>query len=226
VIVACQHARGDRDKPERYRLRAFGYGEERGLYVCPSGEHLATTSPKDAERRRFSNKGACMGCAHAKLCVTEKTGWRTVNRSAGADVSERAEKRFDVNRGLYRLRQQTAGPVFGCIKASMDFTCFLLRGLEGVRAEAALVFLGYNVKRSFGALGFGKMMEALEGYGARLAETKATSVLYGALLSLFGAVKAPGQAPWRLSAPQGQRSGPAHIVARNWRLSQCRLAAA
>jgi hypothetical protein len=148
------------------------------------------------------------------------------DRSAGADVLERARKRFDENKDLYRLRQQIVEPVFGHIKASMNFTCFLLRGLKCVRAEAALVFLGYNVKRSFGALGFENMMEALKEYGAWLAKTKVTSALLGAFLSLYGAVRASQQAPWRLLAPQGQKFWPVRVVAQNWVLPQCRRAAA
>jgi hypothetical protein len=86
--------------------------------------------------------------------------------------------------------------------------------------------LGYNVKRSFGVLGFEKMMEALKEYGAWLVQSGATSVLSGALLPPFGAAKALQQALWRLSAPQGQKSWPTHAVTWSWRLSQCRRAAA
>jgi transposase len=226
VLVACQHSCGDKDTPERYWLSAFEYDEKLDSYICPSGKHLHATSSKDAKRRRFSNKDACLSCAHAKLCVTAKARWRTINRGAGTDVLERARKRFKENKDLYRLRQQIVEPVFGHIKTSMNFSCFLLRGLEGVRAEAALVFLGYNVKRSLGALGFEGMMRALKEYGAWLAKTKATSVLSDAFLSPFGAAKALQQASWRFLAPQGQRSWPVRGVVQNWRLAQCRRAAA
>jgi hypothetical protein len=44
---------------------------------------------------------------------------------------------------------------------------FLLRTKEKVRCEAALLFLGYNIKRSLGALGFDLMMMKLEEYAAK-----------------------------------------------------------
>lgn len=50
-------------------------------------------------------------------------------------------------RALYRLRKMTVEPVFGIIKSALGFRQFLLRGLEKVSGEWALVCLGYNIKR-------------------------------------------------------------------------------
>ena len=51
------------------------------------------------------------------------------------------------NRAHYRLRKQTVEPVFGMVKEAMGFRRFLLRGLQKVEAEWALVTLAYNCKR-------------------------------------------------------------------------------
>jgi transposase len=53
----------------------------------------------------------------------------------------------DESRAHYRLRKQTVEPVFGIVKEAMGFRQFLLRGLEKVEAEWALVTLAYNCKR-------------------------------------------------------------------------------
>jgi hypothetical protein len=50
-------------------------------------------------------------------------------------------------RALYKLRQQTAEPVFGIIKAVLGFTGFSMRGLDKVAGEWDLVALAYNCKR-------------------------------------------------------------------------------
>jgi len=50
-------------------------------------------------------------------------------------------------RAAYALRKQTVEPVFGIIKSVMGFRQFLLRGLENVRNEWALVCLAWNLKR-------------------------------------------------------------------------------
>ena len=51
------------------------------------------------------------------------------------------------SRVRYGLRKQTVEPVFGIVKQAMGFRQFLLRGLEKVEGEWALVTLAYNCKR-------------------------------------------------------------------------------
>ena len=50
-------------------------------------------------------------------------------------------------RACYGLRKQTVEPVFGIIKSVMGFRQFLLRGLDKVKGEWALVCLAWNLKR-------------------------------------------------------------------------------
>ena len=50
-------------------------------------------------------------------------------------------------RARYGLRKQTVEPVFGIIKAVMQFRQFLLRGLEAVRGEWSLVTMAWNIRR-------------------------------------------------------------------------------
>ena len=64
--------------------------------------------------------------------------WIAAMRAKMAQPGERAR---------YRLRRQTVEPVFGIVKQSMGFRQFLLRGLEKVQGEWALVMLAYNCKR-------------------------------------------------------------------------------
>ena len=54
-------------------------------------------------------------------------------------------------RSRYRLRKQTAEPVFGQIKEARGFRQFLLRGIEKVRAEWAMVCTGHNIQKLAGA---------------------------------------------------------------------------
>ncbi len=55
-------------------------------------------------------------------------------------------------RSRYRLRKQLPEPVFGQIKEARGFTQFLLRGLEKVTAEWAMVCTGHNLKKLAPAL--------------------------------------------------------------------------
>ena len=52
-------------------------------------------------------------------------------------------------RKLYAQRKHTPEPVFGIIKAVLEFRQFLLRGLDKVRGEWNLVTMAWNLKRMF-----------------------------------------------------------------------------
>ena len=54
-------------------------------------------------------------------------------------------------RSRYRLRKQTVEPVFGQIKQARGFRQFLLRGLDKVRAEWALICTAHNLLKLAGA---------------------------------------------------------------------------
>ena len=49
----------------------------------------------------------------------------------------------------YRLRKQVVEPVFGQIKQARGFRQFLLRGVEKVRAEWALICTTHNLLKLF-----------------------------------------------------------------------------
>ena len=57
-------------------------------------------------------------------------------------------------RSRYRLRKQIVEPVFGQIKQARGFRQFLLRGLETVQAEWALICTAHNIT---------KLAKAIEG---------------------------------------------------------------
>jgi hypothetical protein len=46
-----------------------------------------------------------------------------------------------------RKRKSTDELVFGCIKGAMGFRQFLLRGIDKVRGEWALVCIAYNIRK-------------------------------------------------------------------------------
>ena len=56
-------------------------------------------------------------------------------------------------RSRYRLRKQVVEPVFGQIKAARGFRQFLLRGLEKVRAEWAMICTAHNLLKLAAAKG-------------------------------------------------------------------------
>ena len=57
------------------------------------------------------------------------------------------------HRSRYRLRKQVVEPVFGQIKQARGFRQFLLRGLDQVRAEWAMICTVHNLLKLAQATG-------------------------------------------------------------------------
>jgi Transposase DDE domain len=51
------------------------------------------------------------------------------------------------HRSRYRLRKQVVEPVFGQIKQARGFRQFLLRGIEKVKAEWAMICTAHNLRK-------------------------------------------------------------------------------
>jgi hypothetical protein len=64
-------------------------------------------------------------------------------------------------KGVYKKRKETVEPVFGIIKSVMGFRQFMLRGIEKVNTEWALVRVAYNFKRLHKLIAGKSMRECL-----------------------------------------------------------------
>ena len=93
--------------------------------------------------------------------ISGRRPYRTVNRNQYAEVYEEVDKRTSENMHLYKLRQQIVEHPFGTMKFGLQGYYFLLRTRRKVRAEVALLFLSYNLKRAAKALGFDELMRKL-----------------------------------------------------------------
>jgi len=59
----------------------------------------------------------------------------------------RARIRQGGHRSRYRLRKYTVEPVFGHIKQARSFRQFLLRGIDKVRGEWAMICIAHNLAK-------------------------------------------------------------------------------
>ena len=69
----------------------------------------------------------------------------------GAGAVERMKRKLQTQKGktIYALRKSIVEPVFGQIKQLRGFRQFLLRGIEKVQAEWALVCLTHNILKMY-----------------------------------------------------------------------------
>jgi len=162
AIVARQAPPVAKGQSREFGADRFSYDSETDTYLCPAEQTLFSKSKKETKRRKYSNRTACAKCPSAVSCAGGEGKYRIITRGKHADTYDRADKTFRGNLELYRQRQQTVEHPFGTIKHFMGGRHFLLRTRRKVRAEVALLFLGYNLKRALKVLGFKEIMARME----------------------------------------------------------------
>ena len=132
-------------KDIEFRKEDFRYDKESDCYHCPAGQVLKFAYEDDDGFRRYRNCKACGSCKLKSHCT--KSNRREICRHKYAESAEQNDRDYANNPEIYRLRQLLCEHPFGTVKRTMGIRQFLTRGLTNVTAEAALIFLCYNLKR-------------------------------------------------------------------------------
>lgn len=137
-----------------YHTDQFVYDAERDCCICPHGIELSYLTTKVRGR----NKNAfrvyrCRNhrsCPYRARCTKSKQG-REVEISVHHEAIERQRaKRLDgANKQLLRQRKAIIEPVFAWIKHHLGFTRWTARGLDGVRAQWALICTTINLMKLY-----------------------------------------------------------------------------
>ena len=126
----------------------FRYDGENDCYWCPAGKALPfkyqTTYRGKVVRDYIAQE--CSPCALRSKCTRSKRG-RQIRRWVEEDLLEGMARRVHAEPDKVKRRKSIVEHPFGTIKRSMDQGYFLTRGLLGVRTEASLTMLAYNIKR-------------------------------------------------------------------------------
>lgn len=159
---------------------------ERNLVYCPAGEILRQKCVKSNGNIRYANKTACRHCKNRNKCYKGKNEWKEVDfskdklerpcrdwlKAEGKDLSVDKRPRYGhfemkkivtfllkPNRAKMSQRMCLSEHPFGTIKRAMGATYFLLKGMNKVEGEFALMCLGYNLERAKNLFGFNRLME-------------------------------------------------------------------
>lgn len=163
----CIETDEDCEKPLSYVNGRIVYIKERNICVCPMGEILYPGSYRQKRRvGRYYNTKACARCAHK--CVS--------GRFAEGEISM---KKFDFSKEyndtdlklkqihyvpdkeLLKRRKSLSEHPFGIVKRCLGADYLLLKGFSGVRAEMALAYLAFNMKRAVNILGIKPIIQAI-----------------------------------------------------------------
>ena len=162
AYVARQTYSNATGNPQYYPDK-FRYDPIEDVYICPEGHKLYRPKHKGKipERIQFKDYEACKTCPSKEKCTKSKKG-RIISRDKDQEVLDTVNVRTLANMDKYLKRQTIVEYPFGTIKRTMDAGYFLTRGLESVKAEAALTFLAYNMKRAINIIGVKKMVKKLK----------------------------------------------------------------
>jgi transposase len=175
MVVVPTQAQASGKEAGPFEKSRFSYDRDSDCYVCPEGHRLIFRRFQDSENQkkdyRIENPGQCRSCRHFGQCTKSNQG-RTVTRHVLEEVRETVAKRYEDPeiKKIYDRRKCRAEHPFGFFKKVMEYGQFLLRGLEGVRAEASLMATGFNLKRMINLLG------GVEGFMARVRAAQADGI--------------------------------------------------
>lgn len=154
--VAPSYAQAEGKKAGPFDHDSFEYDEEDNCYRCPEGQVLTHRGTnKDGDRTyRISDPDICLKCRHYGKCTEDKKG-RKIERMHNYKLRKEFEAKFEQEdrQDIYKLRKQKVELPFGHIKRNLKMDAFLLRGLEGVKAEMSVLCTCFNIARMIGIYG-------------------------------------------------------------------------
>lgn len=152
VAMPESHRRAP-EAPDPYHKDAFVYDEQTDTYTCPQGQRLRFVGEKHAQGRPVArvyraSRAICLGCPAFGTCTKDRRHGRMLH-SGPQEVALRTHRAWMATQAAktaYRQRKQLPEPVFGILKQQQDARRFLLRGLQGVRAEWSLLATAFNLR--------------------------------------------------------------------------------
>jgi len=168
TVVAYPQPRDRSDKIDpAYYTDKFVFDSQRDTYTCPAGCELTTNGmeyvkgkkDRTSYRVKTYTTTACCTCPFKKSCTTSK--YRKIDRSEYQEIIDENNKRVDENRDLYKRRPLISEHVFGTFKRSWGYTYTLVKGLEKVNGEMAIIFTMYNLRRAISILGIDELKRRL-----------------------------------------------------------------
>lgn len=164
VIVPSQRQAREKES-QPFEKEKFKYDLKSDSYICPEGNVLTYSHTNNREKYKvyvIKEGSICRQCSHFGKCTKSPQG-RRISRLINEEVREKLEAQYKQpeSQAIYKLRAQKAELPFGHIKRNLKVNAFLLRGLEGVKAEMALLASCFNISRMITILGISGLIQQL-----------------------------------------------------------------
>ncbi len=157
VIVPSQRQSLHKADENPFGKDKFEYDPQNNRYICPAGHKLRYShysTKKGHYLYRIERALLCRKCCHYGVCTDAKRG-RTMIRLRNEELREKLEARYasDEGQAIYRKRKEKVEIPFGHIKRNLNGGAFLLRGLQSVKAEFAILASCFNMARMITLMG-------------------------------------------------------------------------
>lgn len=134
------------------------------MIITPVQKDIYFTFSHENKKTRvyaITDKCICFPCHHYGICTISKSG-RRVTRLHNEKIREKLEAQYEDNKKIYKKRKAKVEHPFGHIKWNLSFTSFLMRGLDGVRAEASILATCFNLRRMITIFGVPRLVSILK----------------------------------------------------------------
>lgn len=149
-VVVPSNKQAEGKETGSFERDSFEYDEGRNILKCPEG-HILTyrgTDKNGNRAYRITDKHICQECEHYGKCTKSWRG-RKVVRMANEELRKEFESKYEKpeSQKVYKLRKAKVELPFGHIKRNLKMDAFLLRGLDGVKAEMSILSTCFNIAR-------------------------------------------------------------------------------
>jgi transposase len=140
-----------------YHKDKFIYDSEKDSYLCPGGQTLKfiyTKMTRHTLMRIYRGDcNVCRKCPAFGVCTKNKHHGRELQIGEHEnDLRQHREwMKTEEAKTAYNRRRELIEPTFGIIKEQMGIRRFLLRGLQNVRSEAAVLATAFNLRSLYKA---------------------------------------------------------------------------
>jgi transposase len=163
VIVPSQR-QASKKEPGEFDKSRFKYDSQNDVYLCPEGQILRFYGSNEKRRMRYYAAGSiCKNCRHFGRCTKNKRDGRKILRLFHEEIREKLERVYALrsSQKIYALRKQKVELPFGHMKRNLKANHFLLRGLDGVKAEMSLLAGCFNITRMINIIGIYGLVKKL-----------------------------------------------------------------
>jgi transposase len=169
IIPSKRQAR--QENPKGYSVKEFDksrfvYDKDKDIYICPENKILSRKWADNSKKSHRYSGGVqqCRKCRHFGVCTKNNKYGRGINRFFNQEFRDDMANHYDkpASKEIYRKRKERAELPFGHIKRNLNSGFFLLRGLDGVRAEMSLLSTCFNMVRLINIFGVSALIARLK----------------------------------------------------------------